>query len=94
MRSRVSYAAAPANGPGLVEAAPFFNRYDARAIKPIPLGGTRRLELMAQVFNLFGSDNKGGTGQAWVENALSDSFGRLLGVLPRQQAELGVRFLW
>ena len=49
------------------------------------------LEFIAQVFNLFGRDNLGVAG-TWQENVLSDSFGRLLEVQPRQQAELAVRF--
>ncbi len=59
------------------------------------LGG-KKLELVAQVLNVFGTDNllaSGGAG-AWVENALSDAFGRVLTAFNRQQAELGVRFAW
>ena len=54
----------------------------------------RRLEFIAQVFNLFGRDNLGAIEQGWQENALSDSFGRILTVQPRQQAELAVRFMF
>jgi hypothetical protein len=36
----------------------------------------------------------GGIAQGWVENALSDSFGRILTVLPRQEAGLAVRVAW
>ena len=68
-----------------------YNRFDVRASKAIGFGG-RRVEFIAQVFNLFGRDNLGEIEQGWQENALSDSFGRILTVQPRQQAELAVRF--
>ena len=51
------------------------------------------MELLAQVFNLFGRDNLiGGTGGAFVNNALSNSFGRYTVAGARQEAELGIRF--
>ena len=72
-----------------------YNRFDVRVSKAVTLG-TRRVEFIAQVQNLFGRDNFGvglaATGSPWQENALSDSFGRILEVQPRQQAELAVRF--
>jgi hypothetical protein len=67
-----------------------YNRFDVRGSKAITFGD-RRVEFIAQVFNLFGRDNLGIAG-TWQENALSDSFGRILQVQPRQQAELAVRF--
>ena len=67
-----------------------YNRFDLRASKAVELG-MRRVEFIAQVFNLFGTDNLGIAG-TWQENALSNSFGRILEVQPRQQAELAVRF--
>lgn len=70
------------------------SQLDVRVSKAIFLGGNRKLELIAQVFNLLGTDNLGGIARGWVENALSNSFGRVLTVLPRQQAELAVRFGW
>ena len=54
----------------------------------------QQIRNLDQVFNLLGRDNLGGIQQTWTESALSDSFGRLLSVLPRQQAELAVRFTW
>jgi hypothetical protein len=68
-----------------------YNRFDVRASKALALGD-RRIEFIAQVFNLFGHDNLGDIEQGWQENALSDSFGQILTVQPRQQAELAVRF--
>jgi carboxypeptidase family protein len=67
-----------------------YDRFDVRASKAVTMGN-RRVEFIAQVFNLFGHDNLGIAG-TWQENALSDAFGRILEVQPRQQAELAVRF--
>lgn len=71
-----------------------YNRLDVRASKALLLGGRRRIELIAQVFNLLGTDNLGGVGSTQVTNALSDSFGRILTAQPRQQAELAARLAW
>jgi hypothetical protein len=65
-----------------------YNGLDMRVSKAFPLGGNRRLEVIGQVFNVFGSDN---LEAAWNTNALSDSFGRILSATNRQQAELAVR---
>jgi hypothetical protein len=65
-----------------------YNGLDMRVSKAFPLGGARRLELIGQVFNVFGTDN---LEAAWNTNALSDSFGRILQAFNRQQAELAVR---
>jgi hypothetical protein len=74
-----------------------YNSFDVRVSKSLRLGaGNQRMELIGQVFNLFGTTNllaSGGQG-SWVDNALSDSFGRILSASNRQQAELAVRFLW
>jgi hypothetical protein len=69
-----------------------YNRMDMRASKSFLLGGSRKLELIAQLFNVFGADSLGGFGTGWVTNALSDTFGRITSSLPRQQAEVAVRF--
>jgi hypothetical protein len=71
-----------------------YSRVDVRASKWIALGAERRVEVIGQVFNAFGTDNLGGVGAAWQTNALSDSFGRILTALPRQQAEVAVRFVF
>jgi hypothetical protein len=65
-----------------------YNAFDMRASKSFSLGGNRRLEVIGQVFNVFGTDN---LDAAWNTNALSDSFGRILQAFNRQQAELAVR---
>jgi outer membrane receptor protein involved in Fe transport len=72
-----------------------FNSVDMRASKSFSIGGDRKIEVLGQVFNVFGSDNldapfSGGR----VTNALSDSFGRILTARPRQQAELGIRVVF
>lgn len=69
-----------------------FNRFDVRLSRGFSLSGGRRLDLIAQVFNVFGTDNLGGVGSGWTVNALSSSFGRLLEAQPRQQAELAAKF--
>src|SRR5438034_11737024 len=50
-----------------------YNRLDVRASKAFILGGNRKVEFIAQVFNLLGRDNLGGIAQGWQDNALSDS---------------------
>jgi hypothetical protein len=69
-----------------------YNRVDVRASKSILLGGSRKVDLIAQLFNVFGADSLGGFGTGWVTNSLSDTFGRITSALPRQQAEIAVRF--
>ncbi|MBI2187022.1 MAG: carboxypeptidase regulatory-like domain-containing protein [Acidobacteria bacterium] len=71
-----------------------FNRFDVRVSKQINLGGGRRADVIAQVFNLFGTDSFGPGATPWQMNALSNAFGTINTVHPRQQAELAVRFVW
>lgn len=72
-----------------------FNSMDVRVSKAIALGSGQKVDLIAQVFNVFGTDNLlPPGGGAYVQNALSDSFGKILSAQPRQQAELAVRFSW
>ena len=68
-----------------------YKRLDVRISKAITLSKSRKLEFIGQVCNVLGTDNLGG---GWVTNALSDSFGRLLAALPRQQAEIAARFVF
>ena len=53
----------------------------------------RRAEFIAQVFNAFGTTNllPPGAG-SYVDNTLSDSFGKILSAQPRQQGEVAIRF--
>ncbi|MBI2186976.1 MAG: TonB-dependent receptor [Acidobacteria bacterium] len=68
-----------------------YKAIDLRVSKAFTLGGMRRLELIGQVFNLFGRDN---LAAAWVTNALSNQFGRIRQAFNRQQGEVAVRFVW
>ena len=70
-----------------------FNRMDIRVSRSFSLPSGTSVEVLAQVFNLFGRDNLiGGTGGAFVNNALSNSFGRYTVAGARQEMELGIRF--
>ena len=71
-----------------------FKRVDVRISKQVRVGGDRRAEVIAQVFNLFGNDSYGIGATPWQTNASSNSFGTINTVYPRQQAELAVRFVW
>jgi hypothetical protein len=70
-----------------------FNSIDVRVSRVFEIGGSRKVEVLAQVFNLLGTDNLDAPFTSGrVTNALSDTFGRILTARARQQAELGVRF--
>jgi hypothetical protein len=80
-----------------------YNSVDVRVNKSFTLGGRRKVDLIAQVFNVLGRDNLAASGGAggqvgvppgWTINALSDSFGRINQAYNRQQAELAVRVGW
>jgi hypothetical protein len=72
-----------------------FSSVDVRFAKAIRVAGQTRLELIAQVFNLLGTDNlnapfSGGR----VTSALSSSFGEIQTAKNRQQGELAIRVVW
>ena len=72
-----------------------YSSVDVRFAKAFRLAGQTKVELVAQLFNLLGTDNLNAPfsgGQ--VTSALSDSFGRILTAKNRQQAELAVRLVW
>ena len=71
-----------------------FQRVDMRVSKQVSLGGGRRADLIAQVFNLLGTDSFGIGAAPWQMNATSNAFGTINTVHPRQQAELAVRLVW
>ena len=60
-----------------------------RANKSFTIGGARKIELIAQVFNLF---NRTNLLAAWQTNARSDKFGIVESAGNMRQAELAVRF--
>ena len=68
-----------------------FSSVDLKVSKSFAFAGTQRLELIAQVFNVFGRDN---LQAAWVTNALSNAFGQIRQALNRQQGEVAIRFAW
>jgi hypothetical protein len=73
-----------------------YNSLDIRASRAFRVLGNRKLEVIAQVFNVLGSDNliaSGGAG-SYVNSALSDAFGKILTAGNRQQAEVAVRYAW
>ena len=72
-----------------------YNSIDIRFGKSIRLSGQTRLELVAQVFNILGTDNLNAPfsgGQ--VTSALSSSFGEIQTAKNRQQGELAIRLAW
>jgi len=64
------------------------NTVDLRAARTFNLGETRRLDVIAQVFNLAGTYNYSGINT----NLRSSSWGQATGAGPLQQAELAVHF--
>jgi hypothetical protein len=62
---------------------------DLRANKGIALSRDRKVELIAQVFNLL---NRTNLLAAWQTNALANNFGLISSAYNKRQAELAVRF--
>jgi hypothetical protein len=71
-----------------------FYALDLRASKSIRLTATQRVELVAQVFNVFNRTNLTPGAAGWQANALSPAFGTLSSALNKRQAELGIRFVF
>jgi hypothetical protein len=71
------------------------NIVDLRASKTVRAGGGVRVDLVAQVFNVFNAKNlQSQYGGGRVGNALSPSFGRILTARDGSQGELAVRLAW
>jgi hypothetical protein len=70
------------------------SRIDLRVTKGFNLGNSRKVEVVGQVFNLFGTDNLGGIGSSQVSNATAATFGQILTAQPRQQGEIALRYTW
>ena len=66
---------------------------DLRVSKAFQLGAPR-VEVIGQIFNLFGTVNLGGIGVGRQTNALSNAFGQILGAQTRQQGEVALRVTW
>jgi hypothetical protein len=66
---------------------------DLRASKAFALGGGRRVELSANVFNALNRTNLlFNVNSSIVTNALASNFGQILSAYNKRQAQLGVRF--
>src|SRR6185503_2594739 len=84
-RATVGMAALPASQINTNE----FYGLDVRASKSIRLATDRRVELVAQVFNVL---NRTNLLAAWQTNARSAAFGTITSAANMRQAELAVRF--
>lgn len=72
-----------------------FNSVDVRASKMLTVRGATKVEVIAQVFNLFNTQNLlAPFTSPQVTNALSPSFGRILTARPGTQAEVAARLIW
>jgi hypothetical protein len=70
-----------------------FYGVDLRASKSVRLAGSRRVELIAQVFNLLNRTNLlFNVNSSIITNALASNFGQITSAYPKRQAELAVRF--
>ncbi len=71
------------------------NLLDMRLSKAIRFHNTAKVDLVAQLFNVFNTKNlQGQYGGGRVTNASSDAFGRILTARPGRQAELALRLSW
>jgi len=71
-----------------------FNSLDLRASRPFFVRGERRVDAIAQVFNVLGVTNLTGAVPPNTTTANSANFGRILGASNLQQAELAVRIVF
>jgi hypothetical protein len=69
-------------------------RVDLRLTKGFSLGSSRKVELVGQVFNLFGANNLGGIGSNQIGSAIAPNFGQIPSAQPRQQGEVAIRYIW
>jgi len=68
---------------------------DVRASKSVRLTSGRRVELIAQVFNLLNRTNLlFNVNSSIITNALASNFGQITSAYPKRQAELGIRFVF
>jgi hypothetical protein len=74
-----------------------YDSFDIHLSRSFSLRGERRLEVIAQVFNLFGHENLAGVSagtSGYDTNAASPGFGTLGSAGNLQQAELAARFIF
>jgi carboxypeptidase family protein len=70
-----------------------FYGLDLRASKSVRLTGSRKVELIAQVFNLLNRTNLlFNVNSSIITNALATNFGQITSAYPKRQAELAIRF--
>jgi len=67
-----------------------FTSLDLRASKSVRVGGDKRAEFVAQLFNVANTVNLSGIGT----NATAATFGKASRASAGRQAELAVRFIW
>jgi len=72
-----------------------FYGVDLRASKSVRLTGSRRVELIAQVFNLLNRTNLlFNVNSSIITNSLASNFGQITSAYPKRQAELALRFVF
>ena len=69
---------------------PNYRTLDFAAVKSVPLGGTSRLELRVEAFNLFNRANF----TAPSGNRSSGAFGTITSTYDPRQMQLGMKVLW
>jgi len=68
---------------------------EVRVSKAIRFGEGRKVDLLAQAFNVLNTKNlQAQFGAGRVGNALSNTFGRITSARPSRQIELAVRATW
>jgi uncharacterized protein (DUF2141 family) len=71
------------------------NILDTRLSKRFTLGGSLKLEVLAQAFNLLNAKNlQAQFGSGRITNALSANFGSIVSARPNRQGELAVKVIW
>jgi hypothetical protein len=78
------------NTPRNVLRGPSFSQTDLALLKNIPLGGSVRFQLRAEIFNLFNQVNYGNPGASFG----AASFGRITTAGPMRQIQLGGKVMF
>jgi Carboxypeptidase regulatory-like domain len=78
------------NAPRNVLRGPKFASSDLSLMKNIPLGGARRFQIRAEIFNFFGQVNYGNPGSSFG----ASSFGRITSAGSMRQVQLGGKLLF